>query len=56
MLSVASEIGFFVNGMPLPFSHPLTDATLKNNVIKLELANQPTEVTIYQELLSLSED
>lgn len=36
VLSVASEMGFFVNGMPLPFSHPLTDATLRNNAIKLE--------------------
>lgn len=35
-LSVASEMSFFVNGMPLPFSHPLTDAMLRNNGIKLE--------------------
>jgi len=36
VLSVASEMSFFVNGMPLPFSHPLTDAMLRKNVSKLE--------------------
>lgn len=36
VLSVASEMDFFVNGMPLPFSHPLADAMSRNNVIKLE--------------------
>lgn len=36
VLSVASEMGFFISGMALPFSHPLTDAMSRNNVIKLE--------------------
>lgn len=36
VLSVASEMGFFVNGMLLPFSHPLTDALSRKNVSKLE--------------------
>lgn len=52
-------MGFSVNGMPLPFSHPLTDAMLRNNVIKLEKVSwqiNPLKPTIYQEVLSLSED
>lgn len=59
VLSVASEMGFSVNGMPSPFSHPLTDATLRNNVIKLEKISwqiNPLNPTIYEEVLSLSED
>lgn len=36
VLSVAPEMAFFVNAMPLPFSYPLTDAMSRNNVIKLE--------------------
>lgn len=36
VLSVVSEMGFCVNGMPLPFSHPLTDAMSRKNVSKLE--------------------
>lgn len=36
MLSVASEMGFFVTRMLLPFSHPRTNATSRKNVNKLE--------------------
>lgn len=59
VLSVASEMGFSVNGMLLPFSHPLTDALSRKNVSKLEKTSWqiiPLEATIYQEFISLSED
>lgn len=57
VLSVASEMGFFVSGMPLPFSHPLTDVEeLRDQTGENKLANQPTEATIYQVVLSLPED